>query len=231
MDSKERRTEVLRLLTGWESGGISQSGEDEKASFASLTRHQVFRYTLFDALRIISLGSIGASEALWYEWENSAMRGKSRAEIFAIAFLLAKHPKHALSVLKSHYNKNVHTDTEGDPEPASAADIVEESTEAIGQDGRHEPDQKELLTFTLESVSRKALHRYYRSHGLVFTNRALRRIDEIFSGGPEHILKVLDNFLVLEWIESNEKRDAPVTQGTIDWVQQDGVGRSCSEKP
>lgn len=119
---EHRRAAVLRLLTGWERGGVpSFSGEEvhrqeeREASFATLIHGDATMYATY----ITSLGKVGARDALWYEWRNQEVmpepvspanlssegtgNGKvnqpiDRSAIFLEAFLLAGDPRRAFQV-------------------------------------------------------------------------------------------------------------------------------------
>jgi hypothetical protein len=60
-----RRRETLNILTGWETAGISGPNENREISFETfLDRRNMPMFAEY----ILSLGRLGASEAIWQEW-------------------------------------------------------------------------------------------------------------------------------------------------------------------
>ena len=125
----ERHCEILKLLTGWESGGVPQHGEKRQSCFEPHTMTPTFASpmsTLSDTASsvaassetnrygayIVALGYIGASNAVWHEWCNPSHdllgdpdillqhRHPDIAQSFALAFLMAKDYNRALHVLQ-----------------------------------------------------------------------------------------------------------------------------------
>jgi len=113
----DRKSEFLRLLTGWEKDGIRQDGEKRSLSFASLC-HQDSSTEFLTCLYpkyLLALGEVKCTEALWAEWKSaeanaeympfpSFFRGaehmRFRARMFAFAFLVGGDKLRALEVLR-----------------------------------------------------------------------------------------------------------------------------------
>ncbi len=113
IDSDDFET-VFRVITGFNRS--SEEGRTE-ACFRSLNdRNSSFFGSVYTSY-IPKLGFCGFSDLLWHEWESTDFeikptcripsilcgpnRRRFRAQMFAIAFLRAKDPKRALSVLSS----------------------------------------------------------------------------------------------------------------------------------
>lgn len=109
-----KREEILRLLSGWEKGGIPRDGEQRDISFADIfgQDYSVDFTTCLYPRYIIGLGELGLNDALWAEWESQdqlripvLIQGdgyrRFRARMFALAFMVAKDQQGALEVLES----------------------------------------------------------------------------------------------------------------------------------
>lgn len=58
--------DALRIITGWENGGVPGQDEVRKPSFALCTKDSLMMWSSY----IMSLGKLGASEALWHEYSH-----------------------------------------------------------------------------------------------------------------------------------------------------------------
>jgi hypothetical protein len=209
LNKDEQSREVLRLLTGWDSGGISSPSKKRQACFAS----GIVSETKGDYLRsmfkeyFVALGYVGASDALWHEWESVPEDGRlgrhtenndfrGIAEIFALAFLMAEDRNRALLVLKSSLKHDL-----------------------IMAEGR--PSQEPMQ---LGSQTRAKIMWYYRSNHMTLTKRLQKRLAKVFPENPETILQAIDDLLVPDWIRFINSKTAPEFHFyDIDWVEKDGV--------
>lgn len=113
----DRKSDFLRLLTGWEKDGMRQDGEERSLSFASLCHQDSsteFSTCLYPRY-LLALGELKCTQALWAEWKSvevnaeympfpSLFRGtehmRFRARMFAFAFLVGGDKLRALEVLR-----------------------------------------------------------------------------------------------------------------------------------
>lgn len=134
-----KREEVLRLLSGWEEGGMPRDGEQRDISFADIfgQDYSVDFTTCLYPRYIIGLGELGLNDALWAEWESqdqlripALIQGdghrRFRARMFALAFMVAKDQKGALEVLAS-----VPIDHD-DNTPADYAKLIQSWDHSVG---------------------------------------------------------------------------------------------------
>jgi hypothetical protein len=113
-DGQNESAEVLRLITGWDDGRSPWDSGERNLSFAYLSYKDDsanFTTCLYPRY-IMGLGELGLSDTLWAEWKSedeirfpALIRGNGhmrfRAQMFALAFMLAKDPKRAIEVLVS----------------------------------------------------------------------------------------------------------------------------------
>lgn len=109
-----QKVAALELITGWEGGTKPRGGEPRIICFAGLAfgnAQKEFCFTIYPKY-IMGLGELGLTDAIYAEWmapDESRMdkliRGdehlRFRAQLFAVAFLLAKEPQRALQILES----------------------------------------------------------------------------------------------------------------------------------
>jgi hypothetical protein len=104
----ERREELLKLITGWNSSGRSfrELIFTSKHPDPETQRSAYRRY-------ILGIGEMGFSDALWEEWQSqpavlAISREGLQAQLFAMAFVLAKDRDRALEVLESFAKPPLH---------------------------------------------------------------------------------------------------------------------------
>ncbi|PVH78970.1 hypothetical protein DL98DRAFT_232280 [Cadophora sp. DSE1049] len=109
-----RKTEAIELITGWRGGVAPRKGELRSTCFAYLSymdTSEDIMHTIYPAY-ILGLGELRLHGAIYAEFMardpkrmNPILLGdehkRFRAQMFAIAFLLAKDKQHALQVLGS----------------------------------------------------------------------------------------------------------------------------------
>jgi hypothetical protein len=228
MDNEERKRQVLKLMTGWENNGTPQHQEKQQISFGStvVMRSYGSFSKLVYATYIESLGYLGASDALWHEWQYglrtkvpiseallsdallkddipdsvAARDLREKTEVFALAFLMAGNPERALHVLESFFDLDV----------------------------AHTSPNLESPTNVLCGHTRHKILWYYKSNNLVPTERLQEQIATEFSfEGPRAIFQKLNDMLVPQWADSRESTEIPFEDRfvhySVDWIEKDGA--------
>jgi len=97
----QRRDEILKLITGWNSSDVSFREAIFSADYPVTQANAYKSY-------VLGIGEMGFSDALWEEWQSqphfladAGMGEVSIAQPFAMAFLLAKDRNRAMDVLAS----------------------------------------------------------------------------------------------------------------------------------
>ena len=223
MDNEERKRQVLKLMTGWKSNGTPQHQEKRQISFGStvVTRSYGSFSKLVYATYIESLGYLGASDALWREWQYglrtmdpaseallkddildsvAARDLREKTEVFALAFLMADNPERALHVLETFLELDV----------------------------PHTSPNLESPTNVLCDHTRHRILWYYKSSNLVPTERLQEQIGTQFSSEePRAIFQKLNDMLIPKWVDSRESTEIPFedrfVRYSVDWIEIDGV--------
>jgi hypothetical protein len=106
---------TMTLLTGWQTSGVPQPGEQRQPSFRSLVLNaetEKAALNLFTTY-ILTLGCLQEHEAVWYEATKamlptsirSLMAPRPRACLFAIALLIANQPAKAKLLMESAFEE------------------------------------------------------------------------------------------------------------------------------
>jgi muconolactone delta-isomerase len=93
----QKREEMLKLITGWDSSEVSFREAIFASNYPKVQRGAYRRY-------ILGIGEMGFRDALWGEWRSrpaffADSNEELRAQLFAMAFVLAKDQDRALGVL------------------------------------------------------------------------------------------------------------------------------------
>jgi hypothetical protein len=214
-------TAVLRLVTGWEGGRAPRESEQRDLSFACLFYQDYsadFTTCLYPRY-IMGLGELRQSDALWAEWKSedelrfpALIRGNDhmrfRAQMFALAFMVAKDQTRALEVLESvpmEHEDNV---------PADHASLIQNWRWLPSGGGDSNVPNTScgewLLTLIFE---------HHRFHGAWETSGLLQFMKTTIAGlsrDPVETLNALGRFLV-----QNLKIEH-FTVRSLDWVMRNG---------
>ncbi|KAG9230900.1 hypothetical protein BJ875DRAFT_470931 [Amylocarpus encephaloides] len=176
---------INNLITGWAHGDRPRGGKPRTISFAMLIAAK--NLPLFGAY-ITGLGDMGLSNAIWIEWQaldktmSPSMYVRS-AKTFAIAFLLAKDPERALTILDSV------------PRDFSRPDPQSKGTDV--QNRYQKAENKYILSL---------IKRHYRTHGLKssqhfmgYVVESLKRLESTIKTDPAASLKLLENILLVDF--------------------------------
>jgi hypothetical protein len=156
------RRDALRIMTGWETGGIPRDGEKRENCFARIVQMEPSPLAYFEYIQ--GLATLGASEAIWCEFmypehaglnrEDRQLGNIKRAETFADAFLKAEDIRHALQLDVLSYSTT--------PQTASGR-YLEESKSSEIEKTRNPPETEYDGRPKVERV-RKALLAHYSSY-------------------------------------------------------------------
>lgn len=171
----------LQIITGWENDGIPSLSESRKTSFGVLTRSkspdQDFSCISLFITFIYVLADLGLVRALKHEWRSLPDLSRSRyiSCLFATAFLVAREPHIALSILEYHFELSA----------------CEQNSEASFLEGLKGVDMSHS-NFRISHIF-LALYTHYRLKTTLNIRNKLESIK--LPGSPREILETLVEFI------------------------------------
>ncbi|KAI9767875.1 MAG: hypothetical protein M1840_005368 [Geoglossum simile] len=215
-----KRREALNVLTGWETAGIGSRNETRDISFETFLDRQS---TPMFAEYILSLGRLGASEAIWQEWvisrdyvladstgTNAQANGPARAKVDAIDRSKRVGPCAAPNVISSPEELLYHFFR-----ALTAAKDIWRSWQLIGEVRKYNPA---LLSPRIWASLLGYCHPYYYPRGHIFTIHRSSILSEIIqnsirAGGGTTSIRRLAEAASLYWGRWNAQLGGHGTRG------------------